>query len=343
MKIILINNNIEIEKIFLNLEKNNFNYTLKMIKFLQHSNLERILTPKYNEYYFINLDSLEPKDILKIKNKEYKIFIDRIIFLTTNKLNKYNEIIINNSELKNSRKYTEKLEKIIKEKIEQKIFLQKKQNLNLTKNKQYTDINLEKIIEYNNNLKTNEKIIVIGSSIGGTSVLEEIIKNLNKKEYPPIIITQHILSNFVETMVKRISEINLNFKYKIVKEETKLENNNIYFSNGSEHLMVKREGKGTVITVSKSKEQVNKHKPSINVLFRSVANIYTKITAIILTGMGKDGIVGMGELYLKGAYTIAQNRESSIVHGMAGTCVEEGFIKEEINVNEIIKRIDELN
>jgi two-component system chemotaxis response regulator CheB len=260
-------------------------------------------------------------------------------------MNKYIEIEYSASKLKDSEIDLDKFKKQIRTKLEKKLNLCTRQDINTWDNSPFTDENLSDIIKYNStNVNSVNQIITIGSSIGGVNIIEEIITNLKgKRGYPPIVITQHILASFANNMVDRMSKVNDNFEYHIVNGPIVLKENNIYFSNGKNHMLVEKNGTENIITISNNMKTVNKHIPSINVLYRSIANIYgSKAIALILTGMGKDGIVGMGELYLKGAYTIAQNKESSVVHGMAGSSIEEGFIKEELTVKKIIGKINYL-
>lgn len=189
---------------------------------------------------------------------------------------------------------------------------------------------------------SSQKIIVIGSSIGGVEVLNKIITMLPANEkIAPIVITQHINTKFTKNLVNRLNNANPNIKVQIGENDLVLKNNNVYIAPGEMHMGVDKQGTKIVIKLYENKTMVSKHLPSINVLYRSVANMSSgkNVLAIILTGMGKDGVKGMGELYRSGAKTIAQDKNSCTVQGIAGECIVKGFISEELTIPQIIGNI----
>jgi len=343
MKIILLNNNMEITRAFEEIVKSDFNLILKTDYYLKHTDFDKFMYPFIKEFYFVNIDLIEPKDILRLNRKEVKLATDKVIFLSEKDINYYNVFKFSKTELKTESGYRNFVKKL-SDFIDKRKKICVKTNINLFK-KNYNDENLDELVPYqNNNAYVLKKVITVGSSIGGLTIIEEIVSNLKKDTYPPILITQHILSSFADGIITRLKKVNETFEYVMVNGDEELKNNTIYFSNGHEHMIVKKENSKTYATVLGTKKTINKHIPSINALFRSIANIYgNKALGIILTGMGKDGITGIGELYVSGAETIAQNKESSIVHGMAGIAIEEGYINEELRVNEIVDKINKFS
>jgi len=340
MKIVLVNNNMEITKAFEELVKADFNLILKSDYYLKHTDFDKFMYPFIKEFYFINMDLIEPKDILRLNKKEVKLATDKVVFLSDKDTTYYNVFKYNKSELKTESGYRKFVNRL-KEYINKRQILCTKSNLNLL-NKNYNDVNLDELVPFEKN-KTYvlKKLISIGSSIGGLTIIEKIVSGLEKEVYPPILITQHILPSFADGIITRLRKINDKFEYVMVNDKVELKNNTIYFSNGAKHMIVQESGGKTCANILSTDKTINKHIPSINALFRSVSNIYgDKALGIILTGMGKDGITGIGELYVSGAETIAQNKESSVVHGMAGISIEEGYINEELSIDGIIKKIN---
>jgi chemotaxis response regulator CheB len=187
----------------------------------------------------------------------------------------------------------------------------------------------------------NKKVIAIGSSIGGVEVIEKIIKLLpENKRIAPIIITQHISAKFGRNLVDRLNKIRNDYNVQMGSNNKLLIDNNIYIAPGDKHMGITRNGTNPVIKVFEEDYLVSKHKPSIDVLFRSVANtIGRNALGIILTGMGKDGVKGMGEVFDSGAMTLAQEKKTCTVQGIAGECIVKGYIKKEISIEEIVDHI----
>lgn len=184
-----------------------------------------------------------------------------------------------------------------------------------------------------------EKLIVIGSSTGGTDALQTIFTKL-PSGLPPIVLVQHIPKIFSASLAKRLdscSQVNVSE----VNEKMQLNYGCAYIANGDNHILLSYE-RGKYSARPQDGIRISRHKPSVDVLFRSANNACGKHTlAIILTGMGDDGSIGIKELFDNGAYTIAQDKKSCIVFGMPKKAIETGGIREVVPLESISDRIIE--
>ena len=189
-------------------------------------------------------------------------------------------------------------------------------------------------------IKGQDSIIAIGSSTGGTIALREVLSPL-PADMPGIVIVQHMPKAFTASFAESLNnECLLNVCE--AKEGEKVERGKVLISPGDQHMMLKLVGKDYTVTLN-SGELVNRHRPSVDVLFRSVANLVgKKSTGVILTGMGDDGAAGMLEMHNAGSLTLAQDEESCVVYGMPRKAVEFGAVDEVKNLEGIVKRLIEL-
>lgn len=175
---------------------------------------------------------------------------------------------------------------------------------------------------------STDSYIAIGSSTGGVQTLEAIITKLPRST-PPIVITQHMPAGFTASFAERLNKLS-QVSVKEASQGDKLERGCVYVAPGELHMMIKRTSMGLMIEV-KDGPRVSRHKPSVDVLFRSCANEAPKsCTAFILTGMGDDGARGMKELHDKGAKTYAQEERSCIVYGMPKEAVALGGVDDSV-------------
>lgn len=188
--------------------------------------------------------------------------------------------------------------------------------------------------------KGQDSLIAIGSSTGGTIALREVLSPL-PADMPGIVIVQHMPKAFTASFAESLNnECLLNVCE--AKEGEKVERGKVLISPGDQHMMLKLVGKDYTVTLN-SGELVNRHRPSVDVLFRSVANLVgKKSTGVILTGMGDDGAAGMLEMHNAGSLTLAQDEESCVVYGMPRKAVEFGAVDEVKNLEGIVKRLIEL-
>lgn len=187
-----------------------------------------------------------------------------------------------------------------------------------------------------NQIENNEfKILVIGASAGGPQGLSSILSGIPSDFPLPVLIVQHIDSHFAEGFVTWLNSSS-NLPVILTKCDENLKPGHVYLPVGDHHLIVKS---GTVVSVVKE-NTANTLRPSVDVLFKSVAEIFGKNTiAVLLSGMGKDGAAELKNLYEKGAYTIAQDEASSLVFGMPGEAVKLGGVCKLLSPENIVKEI----
>ncbi|MDM8533452.1 chemotaxis response regulator protein-glutamate methylesterase [Clostridiaceae bacterium HSG29] len=177
------------------------------------------------------------------------------------------------------------------------------------------------------------RMIVIGASTGGTNALKEIITSL-PKDFPPIVIVQHMPPVFTNLYAKRL---NKDSKLNVVEAENGqiIEPNNVYIAPGGFQMEIKKSRKGYYLSINDG-ENVNGHKPSVDVMFNSVCeNVKEDVIGVILTGMGKDGAYGLLNLRNNGAKTIGQDKKTSIVYGMPKVAYEIGAVEIQKPLSEI--------
>ncbi|GAA6169118.1 protein-glutamate methylesterase/protein-glutamine glutaminase [Sessilibacter corallicola] len=177
------------------------------------------------------------------------------------------------------------------------------------------------VVKKSTNRRDKPELIVIGASTGGTLALKELFSAL-PAQMPPIAVVQHMPEGFTASFAERL---NANSDLTVVEmgyEATELLPGHAYIARGDKHMVLSKSGakfKG----MTQDSEPVNRHKPSVDVLFDSVAEWgNNKILSMILTGMGADGAQGMLRLRNKGALTVAQDEASCVVWGMPRVAVE---------------------
>ena len=188
---------------------------------------------------------------------------------------------------------------------------------------------------YKNNpaLMPGGKIIGIGSSTGGVESLLTVFKKL-PSGLPPIVITQHIPYGFSSSFAHRLNDHSAVIVSEVQKD-TILQQGHAYLAPGNMHLEVVKVGRdyvGKLLDISK----VSRHKPSVDIMFRSLNNSAgSGAMAVIMTGMGDDGMIAMLDLYKNGAYTVAQNEESCVVFGMPAQAIKAGAVKDICHLDDI--------
>ncbi len=179
-----------------------------------------------------------------------------------------------------------------------------------------------------------EKIILVGASTGGTEVISRILKNL-RIDLPGILIVQHMPGEFTTAFASRLNmECNLNVKE--AEHGDIIQQGFVYIANGYNHLHLIKEN-GQYKCKLEMGPLVNRHRPSVDVLFHSASHFTGKnITAVLLTGMGSDGARGMLELYETGAMTFAQDEKSAVIFGMPREAIKLNAAKMIGNPDELI-------
>ncbi len=186
-----------------------------------------------------------------------------------------------------------------------------------------------------------KKIVAIGASTGGTQALEKIISEL-PATVPGIVIVQHMPGNFTNSFAERLNSIS-----KVCVKEAEhgdvIREGCVLIANGFYHLLVKHAGNNYFAEL-KNGPLVNRHKPSVDVLFRSVSHhAGSNATGILLTGMGDDGAKGLLEMRESGAVTIAQDEASSLVFGMPREAIKIGAAKKVYSLDRIINYLISLS
>ncbi|MBL7969242.1 MAG: chemotaxis response regulator protein-glutamate methylesterase [Prolixibacteraceae bacterium] len=160
----------------------------------------------------------------------------------------------------------------------------------------------------------SEQVILIGASTGGTEVISRILKNL-RTNLPGILIVQHMPGEFTRAFANRLDKES-NLRVKEAENGDIIKRGNVYIANGFHHLKLVKD-KGLFKCKLEMGPLVNRHRPSVDVLFNSATEFPGEnISAILLTGMGADGAKGMLALNEKGAKTFAQDEKSSVIFGM---------------------------
>ena len=182
-----------------------------------------------------------------------------------------------------------------------------------------------------------EKLIAIGASTGGTEAIKEVITRL-PAAVPGIVIVQHMPEAFTPSFAKRLDSLGT---IRVVEAQggERIQPGHAYLAPGHSHLLVKRGGGGWVTELSRA-EPVNRHRPSVDVLFRAVAKEAGKqAIGVILTGMGKDGAQGMLAMRQAGAWNIGQDQGSCVVYGMPREAAQVGAVDEVASLNDVAARI----
>lgn len=188
-----------------------------------------------------------------------------------------------------------------------------------------------------NKITTTEKLIIVGASTGGTEAIKDFLVKL-PPDCPGILITQHMPEAFTNAFAKRLDGL-CTISVKEAIDGERILPGHAYIAPGHSHLLLKRSG-ANYITELNQGPPVNRHRPSVEVLFRSAANwAGPNAIGVILTGMGKDGAAGMLEMKQKGAYNFAQNEESCVVFGMPKEAIAVGAVDEVVALSDIAKRV----
>jgi two-component system, chemotaxis family, protein-glutamate methylesterase/glutaminase len=168
------------------------------------------------------------------------------------------------------------------------------------------------------------KVVAIGISTGGPQALELLLAQLPPDFPGTIVIVQHMPENFTEMFARRLDEL-CSLRVKEAQSGDVLQAGRVLICPGNRHMKVKRLPMGDVVVLSDD-GRVNGHRPSADVLFRSVAEEFgSQAVAVIMTGMGDDGAEGLGAVKKAGGTTIAQSEESCVVFGMPKAAIERGY------------------
>lgn len=180
------------------------------------------------------------------------------------------------------------------------------------------------------------KIIFVGASTGGTEAIKEFLLGV-PADCPPILIVQHMPESFTASFARRLDSLCQPTVIEAQGNE-KVEPGKVYIAPGHSHLQIKRAAAGFA-TELLSTPPVNRHRPSVDVLFDSAATLVGRhAVGVILTGMGKDGAMGLLRMRQAGARTLGQDEASCVVYGMPREAFLVGAVEEQWPLDEIARR-----
>ncbi|MFW5451292.1 MAG: chemotaxis response regulator protein-glutamate methylesterase [Methylophagaceae bacterium] len=186
-------------------------------------------------------------------------------------------------------------------------------------------------------LKITDKIIAIGSSTGGTEAIKDVLIHL-PATCPGIVITQHIPAAFSRPFAERVNALSA-IEVSEAEDGQQILPGHAYIAPGDKHLLVERSGARFYCHLNDG-PPVSRHKPSVDVLFRSVAqSLGSNAIGIMLTGMGDDGAKGMLEMKQAGAFNFVQDEKSSVVWGMPGQAIKIGAAELQVPLNKIAEKL----
>jgi two-component system chemotaxis response regulator CheB len=182
-------------------------------------------------------------------------------------------------------------------------------------------------------LRTTERIIAIGASTGGTEAIKQVLMGL-PPDSPGVVVAQHIPRAFSTPFARRMNDC-CQMTVAEAQDGQQVMAGHVYIAPGDQHLLLQRDGARYVCRLDDG-SLVNRHKPSVDVLFRSVAqSAGPSAIGLLLTGMGKDGARGLLEMLEAGSRTLAQDEATSIVWGMPGEAVSLGAAQQVLPLHEI--------
>ncbi|WJF91340.1 chemotaxis response regulator protein-glutamate methylesterase [Paraburkholderia bonniea] len=189
----------------------------------------------------------------------------------------------------------------------------------------------------NNPLVSTEKLVIVGASTGGTEAIREVLMPL-PADAPAVLIAQHMPPGFTKSFATRLNGL-CRITVKEAEHGERVLPGHAYIAPGHAHLLLARSGANYLAHLSDA-PPVNRHRPSVDVLFRSAAQHAGKnAVGVILTGMGRDGAAGLLEMRQAGAYTLAQDEASCVVFGMPREAIALGAAAEIAALSEMSHRV----
>ncbi|WP_302139175.1 protein-glutamate methylesterase/protein-glutamine glutaminase [Halomonas alkalicola] len=186
-------------------------------------------------------------------------------------------------------------------------------------------------------LMSSEKLLIIGASTGGTEAIRRVLEPLPANS-PAIMIAQHMPGGFTRSFAERLDRL-CQISVKEAEDGERVLPGHAYIAPGDAHLKLARSGANYVARLDQG-PPVNRHRPSVDVLFRSAAEQAGRnAVGVLLTGMGKDGAAGLVEMRQAGAPTIAQDEASCVVFGMPREAIALGGASEVLPLEEIAPRL----
>ncbi len=184
---------------------------------------------------------------------------------------------------------------------------------------------------------SSQQVVALGASTGGVEALKEVVRRF-PPNFPPVLITQHMPAAFTGTFAKRMDGVSA-LSCKEAESGDRVQAGHLYLAPGDRHMVLKKDANGYYLALQDT-EPVSGHKPSVDVMFESVAAV-AKQHAVggILTGMGKDGAAGLLAMKKAGSFTVGQDEASCIVYGMPKAAWLAGAVEEQAPLNKIAKTL----
>ncbi|MCT8342994.1 chemotaxis response regulator protein-glutamate methylesterase [Photorhabdus kleinii] len=184
-------------------------------------------------------------------------------------------------------------------------------------------------------LLSSEKLIAVGASTGGTEAIKNLLQPLPVTS-PALLITQHMPPGFTRSFAERLNKLS-QITVKEAENGERILPGHAYIAPGDRHMELCRNGADYQVLISDA-PAVNRHRPSVDVLFRSIAKFAGKnAVGVLLTGMGSDGAAGLLEMKQAGAYTLAQDEASCVVFGMPRAAIQMGAVDEVMDILKMSK------
>ena len=186
-------------------------------------------------------------------------------------------------------------------------------------------------------LQTTERVVALGTSTGGTQALEVVLRAL-PRVCPGIVIVQHMPEKFTAEFANRLNTL-CQIAVKEAQHNDRVVPGQALIAPGGKHMLLRRNGAQYFVDVIDG-PLVNRHRPSVDVLFRSVAKFAgANALGVIMTGMGDDGAAGLLEMRKAGAHTVAQDEESCVVFGMPKEAIKRGAVERTVPLSAIAREI----
>jgi two-component system chemotaxis response regulator CheB len=185
--------------------------------------------------------------------------------------------------------------------------------------------------------ETTDRVVAVGTSTGGTQALEEVLSVLPRVA-PGIVVVQHMPEKFTAAFAARLNSVS-EIEVREARSGDRVISGRALIAPGGRHMLLKRSGAYYHVEVVDG-PLVNRHRPSVDVLFRSVAKYAGKnALGVIMTGMGDDGAAGLLEMRNAGARTVAQDEATSVVYGMPKEAVKRGAVESSLPLSSLAAEI----
>jgi two-component system chemotaxis response regulator CheB len=203
--------------------------------------------------------------------------------------------------------------------------------------KQNADVILSPASSHGAMTLTTERVVALGTSTGGTQALEVVLRVL-PRVCPGIVIVQHMPEKFTAEFAKRLDSL-CQISVKEAQHNDRVVQGQALIAPGGKHMVMRRNGAQYFVDVIDG-PLVNRHRPSVDVLFRSVAkSAGANALGVIMTGMGDDGAAGLAEMHKAGARTLAQDEDSCVVFGMPKEAIKRGGVERTVPLGSIGREI----